>query len=401
MFNHISQFEPLVVSGQSRYFPDLLGQASTLLIESSSFEASLPLQTRSALAHLVTGMNCYYSNLIEGHRTLPLAIEKAVRHDFSTEPAQRALQQLALAHIKASQWAYSQRLNAELLTDFIITLHHKFCDSLPVEMLLLEDGSPMLAGVLRRNEVEVGQHVAPSSDALPQFMARYATKYGELLNQPCESGYNRLPGVIAAMAAHHRLVWIHPFLDGNGRVARIVLDVMLRQLGANQAGLWSMSRAFAKSEGQYKAALANADQPRMGNLDGQGNLSERCLAEFCAMSLQMAIDQVKFMRNTFQRDSLSTRVKHYFGNIRLDLRPEAAHLYLEAIYRGEFERGEAGRISGLGERTARTLLAALVKEGFLQSHSPKGKMHADFPVMALGTLFPNLYPAGDVDKTSI
>ncbi len=267
-------------------------------------------------------------------------------------------------------------------------------------MLLLEDDSRMEFGRLRSRDVQVGGHIAPASDALPRFMRRYAEVYGGLLASSANSGYHRLLTVIAAMAAHHRLVWVHPFSDGNGRVARIVLDVMLRQAGANQAGLWSMARAFAKSENRYKTALANADQLRMGDLDGRGNLSERCLAEFCAMSLQMAIDQVKFMRSMFQLESLGARVKHYFGNIRLDLRPEAAYLYLEAVYRGTLERGEASRISGLGERTARTLVAALVKERFLQSDSQKGRLRAGFPGIALGTLLPNLYPAGDVDRVS-
>lgn len=64
---------------------------------------------------------------------------------------------------------------------------------------------------------------------------------------------------------------------------------------------------------------------------------------------------------------------------------------------GEFERGEAGRITGLPERTARNVLGELVAQGLLVSDSPKGKVRAGFPVHALGSLLPNLYPAGDVD----
>jgi ribosomal protein L20 len=40
----------------------------------------------------VRGMNCYYSNLIEGHDTLPVDIERAMRADLATEPRRRDLQ---------------------------------------------------------------------------------------------------------------------------------------------------------------------------------------------------------------------------------------------------------------------------------------------------------------------
>lgn len=64
---------------------------------------------------------------------------------------------------------------------------------------------------------------------------------------------------------------------------------------------------------------------------------------------------------------------------------------------GEFERMEAGRLTGLPERTARDVLNALVQEGFLVSDTPRGKVRVGFPLHALGSLLPNLYPAGDVD----
>ena len=64
---------------------------------------------------------------------------------------------------------------------------------------------------------------------------------------------------------------------------------------------------------------------------------------------------------------------------------------------GEIERMAAGRLTGLKERTARDVVSQLVAEGFLISDTPKGKLRVGFPVDALGSLLPNLYPAGDVD----
>lgn len=207
----------------------------------------------------------------------------------------------------------------------------------------------------------------------------------------------RLIGIVAAMAAHHRIVWIHPFPDGNGRVGRILLDAMLRSCGLNVAGLWSLSRGFAKTDRQYKTMLVGAGEPRLGDLDGRGNLSEQNLAAFCVYAMQTAIDQARFMEGLFELGNLERRCHHYFANVRLDLKPQSAHLYLAALRAGELERMEAGRITGLAERTARDVLARLLDEGFLVSDTPRGKVGVGFPVRALGTLFPNLYPAGDVD----
>jgi Fic family protein len=193
------------------------------------------------------------------------------------------------------------------------------------------------------------------------------------------------------------LAWIHPFPDGNGRVTRILLDAMLRGCGINPAGLWSLARGFAKTGERYRAALAGADEHRLGDLDGRGNLSETKLAEFCTYALETAIDQARFMEGLFALGDMEKRCRHYFANIRLDLKPASADLYIAAFRRGEFERMEAGRITNLPERSARDVLGQLLAEGFLQSSSARGKIRVGFPVKALGTLFPNLYPAGDLD----
>lgn len=58
-----------------------------------------PIVLRS-LGAVVRSMNCYYSNLIEGHRTRPIDLERALAQDFSSDPQQRNLQLEAKAHIE-------------------------------------------------------------------------------------------------------------------------------------------------------------------------------------------------------------------------------------------------------------------------------------------------------------
>ena len=56
--------------------------------------------------------------------------------------------------------------------------------------------------------------------------------------------------VLALAAAHQRLRWIHPFIDGNGRVMRLHTHAILQALGYTR-GLWSPLRGFARSQDRY------------------------------------------------------------------------------------------------------------------------------------------------------
>jgi Fic family protein len=395
LYDDPAQMEPLVVHDSRPLYAPLVGLAHELSEASACLDAAIVPATARGLSELVAGMNCYYSNLIEGHHTLPLDIARA---QSTLSPDQKDLKNLAVAHIEADRWAQQEKLDRQSIQPVILEIHRRFCVLLPEEMLMLKDESLMVPGEIRKQEVSVGIHVAPKAARLQAFLDRYATFYGQRLEWAAKGGISKLDGIITAFAAHHRLVWIHPFPDGNGRVSRIMLDAMLRTAGINGASLWSMSRGFAKSEG-YKSALALADHPRMGDLDGRGNLSEQHLANFCTYALKTGIDQARFMGKMFSLETFKARAEGYFHRVRFDLKPESAYLYLHAFTTGEFERMEAGRITGLPERTARDVLSDLLSEGLLLSDSPKGKVRVGLPVQALGSLLPNLYPAGDVDIT--
>ena len=393
-FTEPYQMEPLLIDWGRPVFRTLAGLASDLLSASACLGGQVHKETARDLSQLVSGMNCYYSNLIEGHKTRPLEIAQTLSGQSAANT-----QNLVVAHLAASRWATHETITPDTLPAFLLGVHQMFCERLPDEMRTLADGSLMSPGQFRRGNVSVGLHVAPEAARLDGFIKRFSEVYGRSIANATKSTDHKLESVIGAFAAHHRFAWIHPFPDGNGRVGRILLDSMLRQSGVDGIGLWSMSRGFAKSTNEYKLRLANADQLRMGDLDGRGNLSEKCLAEFIAYGIAEGIDQARFMSSKFDLENIKTRINGYFGRVRLDLSPTSAALYLQALVMGSFERMEAGRITGLPERTARNVLAALIKEGLLVSDSPKGKVRAGFPVHALGSLFPNLYPSGDLDLT--
>jgi len=169
---------------------------------------------------------------------------------------------------------------------------------------------------------------------------------------------------------------------------------MAWKAGIAAHGLWSVSRGLARglaSRGEYRQMMDLADTPRQNDFDGRGNLSERALVEFVTWFLRVAIDQVTFMASLFDLDTLAARLRDLVRS-RSDLKPEAAGLLEATLVRGEIDRGEAPRITGLPERTARRVLNDLTNLGLLASATPKGSVSLRFPADSLETLFPLLYP---------
>jgi len=394
IYTRVSQMEPMLASDQGSALSDL---AVEVVRQSAALSTALHPVTRRAVAELVRAMNSYYSNLIEGHHTHPVDIERALASDYSHDPAKRALQMESAAHVEV-QRLIEQRLAANpsvevCSPDFLGWIHRELYERLPDEFRQVQTPNGETKGVepgqLRRDEVTVGRHLAPAFQTLPEFLQRFAAAYGS----PNLSAIDR---VVAAAAAHHRLAWIHPFLDGNGRVTRLFTHAYLVKVGIDGHGLWTVSRGFARNRDAYLAALAGADEHRRGDLDGRGNLSNQGLLDFCTFFLQTALDQVGFMAGLLDLDGLQRRIAGYlerqtsFGELPL----ESIYLLREALLRGEIPRGEAARITGRPERTARRILRDLLDQHLLAAESEKGPVHLAFPAKVAGYYFPRLYPEG-------
>jgi Fic family protein len=354
-----------------------------------------PLQAEAA--DLVRLMNCYYSNLIEGHNTRPRDIAAAVEGDLSDDPAKRDLQLEARAHIivqaKIDASARDGALGDPASMAFIRELHRDFYAQVPEgfrEIAGEDSRFRMEPGAFRseaRHDVAVGRHLPPSSAVVDAFMARFQEVYGERPGRPPRARLIDIP------AAHHRFAYIHPFPDGNGRVGRLMTHAMFLKSGTGAGGLWSISRGLARglrSRDEYKARLAAADAPRQGDLDGRGNLSLRALQDFTLWFLQVALDQVEFMTGLFDLDTFATRLRRLVESDP-SLDPRGGALLQAALVRGVLPRGEAAAITGLGERMARDILGQLLRHGLLKSDTPKGPVRLGLPADHVDQLFPKLF----------
>ncbi len=380
-----SRLEPLFIENPPSALSD---RATELTMAASQLGHRLHPETQNSLANLVRAVNCYYSNRIEGHNTSLREIERAMSEDFDVDDKRRNLQIEALAHIRLQRQIDRMHLDGRLpepaSMEFLTWLHRAFYQDASMDMLTLDDGSLLVPGEIRQREVTVGYHHAPDASSVPGLFAHFSKMYAL---QPM-GAHTR---ILAIAAAHHRLLYIHPFADGNGRVARLMSHAMVLQAGIGASSLWSISRGLARglvNRDDYKDKLGAADNLRRNDYDGRGALSRHYLIEFTEWFLDVCLDQVSFMSALFELKDLHRRLNDYGGAIGLG---RAAQRILHRVFvSGEMPRGEASQVTGLSDRSARMALKELIDAGLVNSSTPKGPVFLTFPSDSVDTLFPRL-----------
>lgn len=366
----------------------------TIQSEAQDIGRSLHPDSAGELRVMTRIMNAYYSNLIEGHNTRPKDIEAALEGRLQ-DVENRPLAEEAAAHVRVQEWidqeAASGRLEAPYSSVFIQEVHRRFYEEMPVELRFVMHGDErmeIIPGAFRApgQEVAVGQHAPPSAEFLPAFMERFEQRYRGLTA-------GAVGRILSIPAAHHRLNYIHPFLDGNGRVSRLMSHAMIQKAGIGGHGLWSVSRGLARGladRGEYKDRMARADQPRRGDRDGRGNLSLDALVHFTGWFLTVMHDQIRFTSAMLDIRGLQDR----YGRLMDDLypgNPRLKKLVIHALRHGETAKSDAPAILGVKERAARNDIKTLTIAGILKSAGHLEPVRIGFPLDYRERLFPNLF----------
>lgn len=368
---------------------------STILQKAGELSGAVhSVVVREKLRALVAEMNSYYSNLIEGHKTLPVDIERALKQDYSIDAKTRDMQLLSRAHIQV-QGLLERRLAEEAVNvcsaEFVSWLHGEFYRRLPESMACVETSTGKRTmiepGAFRDFMVDVGRHTPPSHESIPAFLGRW----GDAYDRERIRGVDRL---IAVGAAHHRLTWIHPFGDGNGRVARLLSHAMLLNYGVAGTGLWTLSRGLARQRRRYYELLEEADQQRRDDYDGRGNLSDKGLASFCRFFLETMLDQVQFMTELLSLPTLRARIERYFAVDAVQIpryRDELMRVVRVLIDEGEIPRGRVAELTGRGATVSAEIIKVGLRESLMESPSAKGPLRIAFPSKVLSVYFPQLF----------
>ncbi|SMG51797.1 Fic family protein [Paraburkholderia susongensis] len=395
----VVSFEPLFP--EDRVLDPLLERTAELIDSSQKLLAVRETPLAAALVPQLRAMNSYYTNKIEGQHTTPARIEAALKRDYSADVAERKKQRLAMAHIATEaaleeEWS-SLAVPALFEPARLSTIHDRFFSYLPADERLTSEGDPIVPGELRKTEVTVGRHLAPEPEMIEPLLIAWATRYARIRIKDYQ--------LIGIACSHHRLAWIHPFADGNGRVARLHSHLALRAADLTH-DLWSPLRGLAREHEQYYARLSGADQTRRNDLDGRGNLSQEGLVQFAQFFLDCCLDQVRFMVRMTGFDGIADRLADLLryldsnpwmiGSEKSVIKPEASALAMEFVAtRRAVTRAEFNQMLGVSDVLARRITRSLLDIGLLSSPSHRGDLFFGLPLESLRFLFPRLWPEVD------
>lgn len=376
--------------------PDLADAALELANAAASLGRNLSPVTLEQVADLIRIVNSYYSNMIEGSDATPREIGHALTGQFDADATRRALQREHVAHVRLQveidTHAAKGQLEDPTSPEFIKWLHREMYRGADAETLFIRRGAigiQMRPGALRDGDVEVGDHVPPPHEHVEAFISHFHARFRR------DWLHSQTAQILAVATAHHRLAYIHPFLDGNGPVSRLMTHAMLHQSGIHGHGLWSVSRGLARGlagsqfgKDDYGAMMRLADRPRQGDRDGRGNLSLQALETYTRWFLSVCLEQVRYMEGLVEIEGFASRLNKY-ADMR-GFQAGSAELLRAVMMRGRVEPGEVPALIGMSPHVVDLVISQLTADGILGSVNPGGTLQLRFPSNGLTVLFPRL-----------
>jgi len=194
-------------------------ELNTLLEQADTLKADLDQHRDWNQKRVQEALNIEYtydSNRIEGN-TLTLRETDLVIHKGLTVGGKPLVEHLeAINHYAAVEMIRDLAQQKTELTNYtLMTLHS----------LVLRGIDDENAGRLRKVPVMISgsQHTPPQPWQLDKLMEDYFYFYADKKDNPHP--------IVLAAEMHEQLVTIHPFIDGNGRTARLVMNLILLQYG--------------------------------------------------------------------------------------------------------------------------------------------------------------------------
>jgi len=212
----------------------LYGEASFALGQLNGITLKLPDPVRFIKAYVIK--EALLSSAIEGiHTTL---IDVFTQPFGETKPGKDTQLVLNYTHALDTALNMIKEKGLPLTTRVILKAH---------EVLMSGgDGGKSDPGHFRKQSVRVGDHVPPPASEISNLMSSLE-KY---MNESSEN-----PPLIKAGLAHVQFETIHPFLDGNGRIGRLLIVLMLIDSGLLSSPILYPSYYFKKYHAEYYQQL--------------------------------------------------------------------------------------------------------------------------------------------------
>jgi len=359
----------------------ILKDSSILIPEALNLYKAIDIRcispiTKCAIADFMMIVNSYYSNLIEDISTHPLEIEKYAEIGYEKTCNE------GIAYLIVEK-KINDRLNSSIKTnifsrEFILFTHKHLYNNINNS-----NEKSLLPGKIRDISVIVGSHIPPAPDYIKNYLYDFEKTYN-LENR------DEMTKLALCAAAHHRLAWIHPFADGNGRVARLISTAVGRKIGIDDGGIWSLPRAIFKYRKQYYTMLKNADKT-----DNNELLNQDGLTKFCKFFLTICNLEILFIKNLLEFENLEKNIMVIAKSIaktKLDLAEDLKKILIYVILKGEISRGKIPELLNKPERTTRDITKKLITHNLLKSVTPKSPLRLNLPVKYAVMLFPGIFP---------
>ncbi len=322
----------------NRYTPEATAAltriaAAQARVDASEIRPAVEDELRiSAIAETV-----HYSTLIEGNELPIIEAERAARG--ALDPDTRAKIEL-VNYVEALRYLdrLAERGGIEIAPATILELHKKTTNGLgseesphfkPRHEGAWRDG---IAQVVDRTTGRV-MHEGPPPAEVPDRVAGLCRWIAEREDRPVA-----FPPPVIAGVAHYALTDIHPFADGNGRVARLLSAAILMRLGFISRRLFSFERHYAENRAAYYAALRSVRDE---------TLNMNAWLEYFLASLATEYERVANRIAELQALGLGSSVA-----IELNPSQERGLLQLKLNSLVEFRRADYERLAKVGRSSA-------------------------------------------------
>jgi Fic family protein len=224
---------------------------------------------------------------------------------------------------------------------------------LTVEKLL----APGQCGVFRKTQVVVKNSASGEISFRPPMAVAVPFQIKNLFEFIDSAKDEDVNPVLKSGIVHYELVRIHPFLDGNGRVARALATLILYKDGYDIRKFFSLEEYFDKDAFEYYEALQSVEK-------NDGDLTH--WLEYFTLGLSIELSKI---RERVESISVDAKLKEKLGGSAIMLTPRQLKI-IEYIQKIGYLQNQAFEqlFPMVSEDTVLNELKALVNAGIIKKH---------------------------------
>ncbi len=330
---------------------------------------------RLRAVYLVKGVHS--TTAIEGNSFSEEEVQKIINKEMVAPPS-RAYQQQQIDNMVNAFSTVGADLIGGKSAKFTLDRLHAY-HKLVLAGLSESLGDEVVVGEFRRHRVTVGRYLAAPPEPLADLMRQYCDW---LNHEPAGTeSYEVAEQVVKAIVAHVYFAWIHPYGDGNGRMARLIEFVVLLRAGVPDIAAHLLSNFYNNTRDEYYRQLQNSH----GELQDGAYPQEANLHGFLEYALQGFKDDLDgqlelihaFQLRTIWHDVIHSQFRSQFSEKLSKTRQRQKRLVLDLtdhrlekpVTKGEIPDVTAALGRAYVDKTQRTIqrdLNEVVKMGLLK-----------------------------------